>query len=345
MKIIVAAPDQTYSRVGGLRTQVERTAGELAKLGVIIEQFNPWKTYDFKEYDCAHIFSMNTPCYFKADLMRGNIPLIFSSVMWRTGSTQKIRLLVEAGIRSPHMVLNDVISCRLMSNWASGILPNTTAEAKWLTKAIGIDENKCAVVPNGADDHFSGLTYDDLDRLSNIHFDFDFVLCASVISSRKNLISLAKVCLKNNLPLVIAGPVVDNEVYTQIQKIKKQGGEIILLGKLENNSMELGYLYSKCRVFCLPSFYETPGIAALEAALRHAPIVITRVGGAEDYFLDMASYINPHDELDIESKLLAAWQKGREGSTSSILADRIKKEFSWKSVAQKTIDAYFRFLK
>ncbi|MFH4468709.1 glycosyltransferase family 4 protein [Vibrio diabolicus] len=340
MKVLIMAPDHLKSRVGGLRTQVERTTEELSKLGVEVEYFCPWKTYNFEDFDLCHVFSMNTPNYFKSLMVKGKIPLVYSSVMWRTSSRKKIRALVELGIRSPFMVLNDVITCRIMSEWAEVILPNTNQETDWLVESTGVKRDKCYVVPNGADDHFEAITDESLRQGADITFDDDFVFCSSVVSTRKNLIRLGNVCSKLNYRLVVAGPIVDDVVFEHLKKLISGGARITLLGSIPNDSYQMGYLYSHCKVFCLPSFYETPGISALEAGLRGANIVVTSVGGAEDYFDDMALYVDPYSEDDIEYKLKAAWARSWSNEERKKISNHIKQEFSWNSVAQKTLHYY-----
>ncbi|MAB25159.1 MAG: hypothetical protein CMK78_12555 [Pseudomonadales bacterium] len=340
MRVLLMAPDQLKSRVGGLRTQVERTAEELRGLGVDVVEFNPWFEYAAGDYDLVHVFSMNTPTYFKAEIFKGALPIVFSSVMWRTSSRMFIRAMVEIGVRSPFMLLNDVISCRKMSEWATRVLPNTTQELEWLVQAVGVTSDKCHVVPNGADDHFSDLDVDALDGDFGAQFPEDFVFCASVISSRKNLVRLAISCEKNSFPLVLAGPVVDVDVKRKLDEMVLGGAKITFVGGLDNHSELLGYLYHRCRVFCLPSFYETPGIAALEAGLTGARVVVTEVGGAQDYFMGMASYINPYDQNDIDSKLSRAWALERDPILGEKLRTHILKEFSWRSVAEKTLLNY-----
>lgn len=333
------APDQLRTRAGGLRTQVERTTVELQMLGHELTYFNPWDEYNFAEFDICHIFSMNSPTLFKFGLIKGKTPVVFSSVMWREGSRRLIRFLVEASIRSPYTITNDVIACRTMSKDADLILPNTHQEEGWLREAIGVDTSKCEVIPNGADDLFVDRSLEDLTAKSKVVFDDEFVFCCSVISTRKNLVRLANICVKNSLPLVIAGPVVDKTTERELRRIGEGTNLIRLVGNLQNNSDELGYLFKRCKVFCLPSFYETPGIAALEAGLCGANIVVTKIGGAEDYFGDMARYVNPYSQSDIESKVLDAWENGPTAGSEALPA-RIRTEFSWNAVAQKTVDAY-----
>lgn len=344
MKVLVMAPDQLLTRAGGLRTQVERTVSELRALGHEVELFNPWREYDFADFDLCHIFSMNCPTVFKYALVQGRIPVVFSSVMWREGRRSLIRTLVEIFRRSPYWITNDVIACRTMSETADRIMPNTHQEKAWLGEAIGVDTTKCDVVPNGADDHFADRSLAELESASSITFEDEFVFCCSVVSGRKNLARLAKVCVKNGLPLVVAGPVVDQKIERELKEIGKGTDLIRLVGKLDNDSAELGYLYKKAKVFCLPSFYETPGISALESALCGGNVVVTKVGGAEDYFVDMARYVNPYSPSDIEEKVLDAWQNGPLADPE-MLRERIVTAFSWKAVAEQTADVYRSLLK
>lgn len=345
MNILVAFPDALFTRAGGLRTQVERTCVELKKLGVNLEFFNPNEKYDFSKYNLVHIFSMNTPTYFKALIFKDRLPLVFSSVMWRNGSRKKIRVMVELFRKSPYMLLNDALTCREMSTWASLILPNTEAESIWLKEAIGVDVNKCFTVPNGADDFFKNRSIEQLKLASTIQYEHDFILCVSVLSTRKNLINLANITFKLNYPLVLVGPVVDIEVKEHIEKLISQGANINMVGFLDNSSNEIGYLFKKCRVFCLPSYYETPGIAALEAGLCGANIVITEVGGTKEYFEDYAVYIDPYDLDSLEKGLKSAWEREWNEYNKRALAVHIRNNFSWDAVARKTLEAYKMVLK
>lgn len=340
MRVLVLAPDQLMHRSGGLRTQVVRTSESLRDIGVNVDFYNHWEDTDLKKFDLAHVYSMNSPTYFKALSLKGKLPLVFSSVMWRNGSRAKIRALVEMGIRSPYQVLNDTICCRVMSEWAEKILPNTVAESIWLESAIGVDRNKCVVVPNGADNNFLNKSDDYLEENSSWISNEEFVLCVSVLSSRKNLVALAEVCRDSGYPLVVAGPIVDRPVYDKLMSMSASGMSITMLGNLDNGSDTLGYLYRKCRVFCLPSFYETPGIAALEAGLQGARVVVTKVGGADEYFGEMASYIDPYSKADLRNKIETAWNLGRNVGEGQMLHRHLMSEFSWASVAKKTLAAY-----
>lgn len=340
MKVLVMFPDQLKTRKGGLRTQVERTVEELEKLGVDVVCFNSSAEYDFTDFDLVHIFSMNTPTYFKCLLVRGSLPIVYSSVMWRTSPSFLIRVLLECTLKVPFMVLNDTISCRKLSEWSARILPNTNAEKEWLSSAIGVDKEKCFVVPNAADDYFKDITTATLEEQSGLVVDGDFVLCVSVVSTRKNLLRLAKACINCNFKLVLVGPVVDASVADEINVMIKSGAQITMLGMLENNSYEMGWLLRQCRVFCLPSYYETPGIAALEAGLCGANIAITEVGGTREYFEEHAIYLDPNKQSSVDDALRKAWSRSWNEDDKRAVASHVRNNFTWNVVAKKTLSSY-----
>jgi glycosyltransferase involved in cell wall biosynthesis len=98
---------------------------------------------------------------------------------------------------------------------------------------------------------------------------------------------------------------------------------------------------SACDLFVLPSLYETPGIAALEAALAGAKIVITPFGGTHDYFGSDAVYVDPTSEADIAKGIRAALIREK----NPALSEHIKKEFMWARVGEKTKQVYEHVLK
>ena len=49
----------------------------------------------------------------------------------------------------------------------------------------------------------------------------------------------------------------------------------------------LASAYAAARVFALPSWFETPGLAALEAGLAGCAVAITPYGSTRDYFGDL----------------------------------------------------------
>lgn len=345
MRVLIAAPDQLLTRPGGLRTQVLRTVEELQQLDCTVTLFNPWNEYRLADFDVAHCFSMNAPMYFKTRAIADyGLPIVFSSVMWRVGSSRLIRLSVELLRRLPKQLLNDVVACREMSGWARRILPNTTAEMLWLQQAIGVDIGKCAVVPNGVDDLPEAPSGAAPDWPAGEWPSRDFVLCVAALMSRKNLVLLAETAVECGYPVVLVGPHTEPGVVAKLRAIQQRHpGMVYLPGALSQSDPRLAAACRHCRVFCLPSNYETPGIAALEAALKGARIAITEVGGTREYFGEDAQYLQPRSRTSLRTALVESWRLGRPHDPDRI-RERLLREFSWRSVAEQTLQEYRRAL-
>jgi len=343
MRVLMAAPDMLWTRSSGLRTQVVRTAEELQKLGCGVTFFTGCETIDPGRFDLAHAFSMDLAMYCKSQaLRRYGLPLVFSSVMWRSPRPAWVRISVELLRRSPKLLLNDVVACRKLSESAVRILPNTEAELRWLQSAIGVPADKCAVVPNGVDEHFPQRI--DLCEAFRERLGFDqFVLSVAMLGRRKNLALLAEVTGELGYPLVLIGPNCDEPTVARLKRIARRTNLVRLVGQLDNRDPLLGAAYHACRVFALPSQYETPGIAALEAALTGARVVITQVGGTQEYFGDDALYVRPGSKSSLRQAVQSAWRLGRPEDGARIRS-RLLGEFSWQSVAQKTLLEYRRAL-
>jgi len=105
---------------------------------------------------------------------------------------------------------------------------------------------------------------------------------------------------------------------------------------LKNDDELLASAYAAADVFVLPSLFETPGIAALEAGLAGAKIVITPYGGTKEYFGTMAEYVEPRSVASIRNGILRALAK----KNDSRLQEHIRREFLWQRIAAKTAAVY-----
>jgi glycosyltransferase involved in cell wall biosynthesis len=120
----------------------------------------------------------------------------------------------------------------------------------------------------------------------------------------------------------------------------KRNPRITLIDGLPNDSPMLASAYAACDTFVLPSLYETPGIAALEAGLAGAKIVITPYGGTTEYFGESAVYVEPGSVSSIRDGIRMALARQRDGR----LRDRIRSRYLWSSVASQTKAAYERVI-
>lgn len=90
-------------------------------------------------------------------------------------------------------------------------------------------------------------------------------------------------------------------------------------------------LYTKAKVFALPSTNEGVGIVALEAAAMGCDIVITKLGGPKEYYSNMATVINPYNVDEIGKAICKALDTK---SFQPNLAEYINKNYSIDTISR-----------
>ena len=216
------------------------------------------------------------------------------------------------------------------------VAPNTKKEKLLITRGLGIKEDKVIVVPNGVEERFY---YAKPDLFIETYGLKDFILYTGHIGwGRKNCLRLLRVLLKLRHPAVLIGKIMDNEYGRKCLAQAQRCPWIKIIDHIPHSSPLLESAYAACQVFCLPSFYETPGLSALEAGLAGANVVITKYGGTEEYYKDLAIYVNPYSEESIEKGIKKALAK-RKGSD---LREHIRKNFLWLQTAERLLALYKR---
>jgi glycosyltransferase involved in cell wall biosynthesis len=113
-------------------------------------------------------------------------------------------------------------------------------------------------------------------------------------------------------------------------------GRVKFLGRLDHDDPLLSSAYAACGCLALVSWFETPGLVALEAGMSGVPLVLPEGGCAREYFGPMAAYVRPNDRTSIRGAVLAAVRSGR----SPVLARHVREHFSWTAAARATRDGY-----
>ncbi|MCA9773381.1 MAG: hypothetical protein KC466_13285, partial [Myxococcales bacterium] len=85
-----------------------------------------------------------------------------------------------------------------------------------------------------------------------------------------------------------------------------------------------------------PSWFETCGLASLEAAALGRNVVVSDRGYTRWYFGDEAFYVDPSNLASIRKGVLEAW----EAPPQTTLAERVAREFTWERTAERTEAAY-----
>jgi glycosyltransferase involved in cell wall biosynthesis len=258
----------------------------LVAAGTDVVRFDPWNP-GFMDTDIVHYFScVGGSSHFCAFVKQLGLPLVVSSSLWVTRETA-----AEFPI--------DEIRHQLFL--ADRVVTNSRTESAMLSELLGLPAAKFATVRNAVDERFLERADPGAFRRT---FDIaeDFVLCVGNIEPRKNQLRLAQAMQGiENATLVLAGGARDRDYLAAVRSAG--GSRLRHVGSLEHAGDLIRSAYAACTVFALPSLFETPGLAALEAAAQGAPVVVTGEGSTREYFGTAARYVDPKSTASIASAI------------------------------------------
>lgn len=343
MKIILASYQSIMLIRGGPSYELVEMKKELNKLGIQAQYFNSWdENLDILNADLVHLFAANVATYSLAkNLKHYGIKFVVNPIFFSKHSP--ILLRIYQNFEKPFHKLfkrtySDYSISRQICEWAELVLPNTQAEAQLVSKGLGINPSRIKVIHNGVEERFLNSDPSIFEKKYGIK---DFILYVGHIGAvRKNVLSLIKALTKINHPAVIIGDVANTKESEICLNKAKNNKNLIIIKGLDHYDQMLASAYAACDTFVLPAKYETPGIAAMEAALAGAKIVITKYGGTKDYFEDMAEYIDPYSF----NSIIHGLEKSLNQKKDDRLKNHIKDNFLWDKIAQRTIKMYEQVL-
>ncbi|MBI4547244.1 MAG: glycosyltransferase [Ignavibacteriae bacterium] len=338
MNICLATYQSAVLLKGGPRTQIFQTKRCLEELGVNVTLFESWQEFRADKVDLIHLFGANIGTYHLArEIHKLGVPMAVTPIFFSRHAVPFLRVVTGIDGLVRRFVRGTWIDYGLVADicsWARVVLPNTKREAYLLEKGLGVDKDKITVIPNGVEERFY---YGDPALFKQQYEVDNFVLNVGHIGpGRKNVLRLIRALEKINVSAVIIGRIEHNEYGRRCCEEAKKNPRVLILDTIPNESDLLPSAYAACDVFVLPSLFETPGIAALEAALAGAKIVISKHGGTEEYFGSHAEYVEPTSVELIHHGIVTALNKKRDGT----LRERMRKEFLWERVAAQTRDVY-----
>jgi len=343
MKVLFATHEGVPLYKGGPFVKIQRLQKHLTELDVEVQLFDPWKAAEqFEWCDFVHLYGANFAVYNLArNLTYKNVPFVVNPIFYTRRSAQTVRLMNRVDKltrgRIPGLWWEWGFT-RDICNWAKAVYPNTQAEQDILQHGMGVPADKFTVIHNGVSPEFMNGN----PALFETEYGLkDFVLCVGHIGpARKNMLRTVQAMEKIDRPCVIIARLFDTGETKEVLEIIERNEHITLIKGLENTSPLLASAYAACHTFVLASQFETPGRAAMEAALAGANIVITPFGGTKDYFAEMAIYPDPYSSDSIANAIKQSL------STQKInnLRVKIEQDFVWKKIAEKTKAAYQQVL-
>jgi len=338
MKVCIIIPQVAGLVEGGVRRQAFLTAQHLSGDSVETVCYNPWDPPDWNTINLVHLFQANyTTLQISRILADYHLPYVISPVTYTNHSERFVRLSRKLeqlgrpllkGMTSLYDVIHEICSQSAL------VLPNTTAEGALIKNGYEIPAHKITVIPNGVESLFSHASAQPF--IKKFGFENFILYVGNIGTERKNAYRLLQAMAEIDAPSVLIGPVHNNTYGKKCLELAKQHDHIHLLGVLPHNSKYLASAYAAARLFILPGMFETPGIAALEAALAGTPVAITKYGGTKDYFKDEAIYLEPTSITSIKQAIL----KGLKSPEPTRLKQTILDNYTWQHVAKSTLKAY-----
>jgi glycosyltransferase involved in cell wall biosynthesis len=303
---------------GGGEIQLRKYVEYLPAHGVDVELHDPWRP-NIDRADVFHFFSCIGGSVHFCNYIRGRgVPLVISSSLWITPETSK---------RYPFDEIRNQLSL------ADVIVTNSETESDLQARVLNIERDRFVSVMNGFDAWFADPPDERLFRAA-FGVEGPFILNVANIEPRKNQLGLVRAMADHRLPLVLIGHRRDKSYAAAV--LAEGGPKVLYLGALDHADPRLASAFAACSAFVLPSTLETPGLAALEASVAGAPLVITSEGSTREYFGVHAHYIDHRDPSDIRRGLDAAVAGGR----SPALKRHVEGHFDWATVTGRLPQVY-----
>lgn len=324
-----------FQNPGGGEIQLLKTKEYLEKEGMQVRLFDTWKD-SVNHFDIIHVFgSVKDALPMMEIAHKEGVKTVLSTICWynwqsawHTHTDFKRRSL--SVLRHAAKVFTPWIPSerKRMIEIADALVPNSESEAEQIRRFFG-RKHGIYVVPNGVDESFDKHLNYPSKVVPNT------VLCVGRIEPRKNQLNMIRALKGTGVNLAFVGDGV-SQYKDYYDQCRKEGDWCVFHHGVNHDSNFLRETYASADVFLLASWLETPGLAALEAALAGCKVVITEHGSTQEYFKDMVSYVDPSNLLEIRHSVLMAL----EAESDNDLKNHVLENYTWDKVAKRTMEVY-----
>jgi glycosyltransferase involved in cell wall biosynthesis len=358
MRVLWLVRKNLTEHPGGDTTQILQTAAALRRRGIEVSLASELGA-DLGWFDLVHLFHLDRLWENVAHGRRvraAGLPLALSTIYWpsdefdrggRAGfqgwlarsfgsaAYQNLRLFQRCLMHGREQRMLPSLSPRRFSfhrnavellESVSVLLPNSRAEQEQIETRFGV-RRPTVVVPNAADRSTFGPPPEPGPARAG-------VLCVGRIEPRKNQLSLIAALRGTGIPLTLVGQ--SGRFSSAYFRRCQRAADATVRCVGPQPPAELRGLYHAARVHACVSWYETPGLASLEAALCGCALVVTPGGCTREYFGDEAVYAEPDKPAIIRAAVEQALARG----PSTGLAQRVAQHYTWETAAQKTAEGY-----
>ena len=327
---------------GGPTYKIQALKKSLEKLSVKIDLFDQWKNNPIEDYDLIHIFNAHSGTYhFAKSLQLKNVKYIVNPIFYSKHSKNTVRFYLFLQKQLNNFLpgtLSEISMVKDVCKGAELIMPNTTKEEKIIKLGLNLNNSHFKTIYNGVEKRFSNANPNLFIKKYNLK---DFILHVGHLGAeRKNSFRLLKALQSIDYPTVIIGNVLNNNNGKNCLELIKKNKNILFLDWIKHSDPLLESAYAASKIFVLPSLYETPGRAALEAGLCGSNISITPYGGTKEYFSNYVNYMNPYSITSIQKSIIKSINK----PNSQKLSKHIKNNFLWGKIAEQTKKEYIKII-
>lgn len=239
---------------------------------------------------------------------------------------------------------------RLLVHEASRIVAVSETMARDYCAATHCDPAKVRAIPLGVGAAFHPIADQRALEATRERLGLppQFLLFVGRIFPNKNFGNLVKALAKVReqlpLPLVVAGGV--RWKYEKDLAVVQELGltdQIMFLDFV--TQQDLVHLYNLARCFVYPSFYESFGLAQVEAMACGCPVVAANTGALPEIAGDAAAFCDPHDPSDIARAILGVAGDDAVRSDRSARGLARASEYTWERCARETLGVLEEFEK
>lgn len=310
----------------GIRMQALIWRDELVKRGHEVVLINAWDVYDWKSFDIVHSFGFGESISFLHELKKRGVKTVCSPIIDSNENKFLYKLATKWG--STKFRLNSPgYNLRKQSPNIDFFLARSDHEAGYIRDCFDIPAERVFIVPLSYRSEFKEIDFSKKE-------DFCFHV-SSITQPRKNVMRLLQAAVKYKFELVLAGSTGSSSSFEQFKRIIDENDNIKCLGFISDQQLE--DLYTRSKVFALPSITEGVGLVALEAAMHGCDVVITNVGGPKEYYKDeLAFEINPFSVDEIGQAIIKAMNDSKQPQ----LMEFISTNYSVESCCDILIQVY-----
>lgn len=288
MKIAFILSYGSFAPTNGIVSQGLAWKKGLECLGHEVFLINMWDKNDWKSFDSILFFGFNVfACEFINVVSQVNSNIIVAPILDPDYSIIALKIYTHWGSHKLRLT-NPFYSLRSVKDRVRTVLVRSKFEKKYMVEGFGFAEENCKIVRLAC-----GIIPPDI-----LPRKEPFCLHISLLcDKRKNVKRLIEAAKKYHFRLVLAGKLRNPEEHQLLNSWIGNADNIEYRGYIsEEEKMDL---YSRAKVFALPSTNEGVGIVALEAAAMGCDIVITKLGGPHEYYEDKAKIVDPYNVDEI----------------------------------------------